>query len=389
MRLTPLIPTLLCGLPLVAGARPVELCNASPVPFSAAVAWYDSSAQLNARGWFTLDPGACAMVADDVAGTRLYYYAESETPLAQWLAQESAMRWQGDVPVCVERRQAFHFRRGGTCDQPMRFRSRLLQGDAPQVFVWDRRHVGATLEQAPALARDLSGVMRFEAALRHRPGREPPFQLGAAFTDTPQGPRISVISPGMPAEVEGMLAGDIVVRIDGTEVRTNADIDALLDSLPFDRRGPLALTIARDGHLLDGWVTPMWFAFNHPSYRETTEAGVFLQEFGDGLLLGFGSEVLCGGTYAVRESIRAVRSQRSPNVERMLGSSTRCARRLERHQHLHRLFHPDAAVAGTWSSLVGLGGLARATGAVRGVMGTPARARVWSSSARELRHVKP
>ena len=339
----------------LASAKTVDFCNASPVKITSAVAYYDRTLTLASRGWFVLEPGACATLTG-VAGGQLYYYAYSATPLAKWLVRKPAMTWEGPTRFCINPDDAFRLPDKTECATKAGFLSQSLYGPRPMAPIFEKNHLGIRVSDAPALARDLRGVMAFEQRLKDTPGREPAFQLGADFTDAPQGPRVDAIHPGLPAEYEGMQVGDIILNIDGAAVQSVRDLNDRLDALPFDRIYPLQISLLRNGQTVRGRIMPMWFAFNHPLYDQVSPSDVFWWDFADGMALDFGNEFACGVGAAAAETSRSTKTKRDFRLNNAIGKSASCAAQKNRKQKLYRLFYEDAAIAGSWASIIGAGG---------------------------------
>lgn len=71
--------------------------------------------------------------------------------------------------------------------------------------------------------------------------------LGAQLIDTgvEAGPFVVDVTSGGPAEVAGLRAGDVLVGIEGTEVRRAAEVETVLTDVPLE--GSISLAFTRDG----------------------------------------------------------------------------------------------------------------------------------------------
>ena len=83
----------------------------------------------------------------------------------------------------------------------------------------------------------------------------PPSLLGEMVEETPDGLRVFAVFPGSPAEVGGILPGDLLVSVGGRPLSTLADLDALMRSLPPPGDG-IEVVLLRDGEELTLEIDP-------------------------------------------------------------------------------------------------------------------------------------
>jgi hypothetical protein len=118
-----------------------------------------------------------------------------------------------------------------------------------------RERMEVAAQQLAALSAQMSGPMaqHFEAF-----GGPPPALIGVqlARESRADGARVSEVSPGGPAEQAGVRAGDVIVAVNGTDVRGKESarrvVELLHDVKPGDS---VKLRISRDGKLRDLAVT--------------------------------------------------------------------------------------------------------------------------------------
>ncbi|WP_159606587.1 PDZ domain-containing protein, partial [Agromyces humi] len=76
----------------------------------------------------------------------------------------------------------------------------------------------------------------------------------AARIGSPTGLQVAGVAPGSPAELAGVLRGDIVVSLDGKGVVTATTIQRLMVEDAIDRQ--VEMTVWRGGALVDVFVVP-------------------------------------------------------------------------------------------------------------------------------------
>jgi len=81
-------------------------------------------------------------------------------------------------------------------------------------------------------------------------------QLDADRDDSQEGTRIEDVSPGGPAEQAGVRAGDVIVKVDGKDVRRKSTREVLELLRDLDVKKPVDLVVARNGKEIDFRVTP-------------------------------------------------------------------------------------------------------------------------------------
>lgn len=83
------------------------------------------------------------------------------------------------------------------------------------------------------------------------PGRtETRFRLGFSATDTEEGARILDLEIDSPLEKAGARRGDVIIRIDDTEVSKTQDIINYLNVTRSDKTAPVNVTVDRNGKIL-------------------------------------------------------------------------------------------------------------------------------------------
>ncbi|MCY4454697.1 MAG: PDZ domain-containing protein [Chloroflexi bacterium] len=95
---------------------------------------------------------------------------------------------------------------------------------------------------------DMLRTLALGLMLANRPGglALPPSLLGELLEETPDGLRVFAVFPGSPADFAGLRAGDYVLAIEGSPMRTLDDLNALM--LNFNPiAAETAVTLLRDG----------------------------------------------------------------------------------------------------------------------------------------------
>ena len=68
----------------------------------------------------------------------------------------------------------------------------------------------------------------------------------------PMAARIADVSSGYPAESAGLLGGDLITSIDGTQITHWAELELLI----HDNKGPIEIIVDREGQKLEFSITP-------------------------------------------------------------------------------------------------------------------------------------
>jgi regulator of sigma E protease len=111
------------------------------------------------------------------------------------------------------------------------------------------------LEVMPKANREIELVVRrdgVERSVRITPASRTQFEIGDIGVAPSFHPQVSRLFPGDPAAAAGILVGDVILEVNGTEV----DNESLVKALRGSASKPLTLTLARDGQRRQVTVTP-------------------------------------------------------------------------------------------------------------------------------------
>ena len=121
------------------------------------------------------------------------------------------------------------------------------RGGASRTLEVEREAASAGNTWRAELLRSIALVLMLQEA----PGGPdvPPSLLGEMVEETPNGLLVFAVFPGSPADNGGVRTGDLLVSMDGLELTTLADLDALMRSFA-PTRGKVEVVLLRDGEEL-------------------------------------------------------------------------------------------------------------------------------------------
>jgi C-terminal processing protease CtpA/Prc len=107
-----------------------------------------------------------------------------------------------------------------------------------------------------ARAQDAMGQMNWMGVWSGNPRPVLGLQLDPEPDDSKDGTRIEDVSPGGPAEQAGVRAGDVIVMVNGKDVKKQKTREVLQELRAVNVKKPVKLRVLRDGKPMDFDVTP-------------------------------------------------------------------------------------------------------------------------------------
>ena len=362
-------------------AHEFSLCNVTAVKIDLAVGYMDTGGRWLSEGWWILKPGECSHTFVSATPT-LYYYAQSKTNLAKWIAENSSgMRWRGYTQFCAPN-TAFHFDKIATCQNKIGFRKLKKRKVTDTRFaIKSEKNSHLKLVDAAMAHENLTALYNFETHLKTNFEKEAKFSLGVHYVGGTN--LVSSTVMGMPGMEAGIEAGDRITKLFGYRVSTKAEIYWVLNQIKYDQAAPVEISIARNGHEMDGITNLAYFGFNDPQYKKS-EAGVIgIASFVDSAMIGLGSEGLCAVGSLISQGLGYLDRGNFDSSAKVIDEIKNCANKLDRDLNHYTLMHKQAASYGDNASyFVGTGLIGKGAKALRAN-------RVLSYAKRSNRTFKP